>query len=62
MTIFLLAWVVCFGSTLDNFLSFKQKKNFHPPVYPHLKICNYKKEPYEYKDTHFHCMPILKNV
>ena len=29
-------------------------------VYPFLKICNYIKEPYEYKDTHFLCIPIFE--
>ena len=35
--------VVCFGPILDKLLIFNQKKNSHPPVYPFLKICKYKK-------------------
>ena len=34
-------------SASDKVLSFKQKKNLHSPVYPFLKIYNYKKGLYE---------------
>ena len=27
--------------------NYMNKKNFHSPVYQYLKICNYKKEPYD---------------
>ena len=52
--------VVCFGPILDKLLRFKQKKNSHPPVYPSLKNCNYKKNHMNKKTHIFIAYPYLK--